>query len=109
MTARGVQRWVAPILLAALLMVVATTMQARAQGTDDLDALNKQAMALYKQGKYAEATEIAKGSLRLRRCGVALVEDGARAACGPADVEWLLSEHLGIDLRCSPRSSTSRD
>jgi Tetratricopeptide repeat len=62
---RLLQRWVAPIVLAALLMVIASLMQARAQGTDDLDALNKQVVTLYSQGKYAEATEIAKRSLAL--------------------------------------------
>jgi tetratricopeptide (TPR) repeat protein len=66
MAGRWLQRRGAPIMLAALLMVIAAPMQARAQqGTDDLDALNKQVLTLYRQGKYAEATEIAKRSLAL--------------------------------------------
>ena len=38
---------------------------ARAQGGDDLAALNAQVVQLYQAGKYAEATEIAKRSLVL--------------------------------------------
>ena len=46
-------------------MAVFTSMHARAQGTDDLDDLNGQVGALYGQGKYAEATSVAKLSLAL--------------------------------------------
>jgi CHAT domain-containing protein/tetratricopeptide (TPR) repeat protein len=65
MAGRWLQRRFALIVLAALLMVIAAPMQARERGTDDLDALNKQVQTLYSQGKYAEATEIAKRSLAL--------------------------------------------
>jgi hypothetical protein len=40
-------------------------MQTRAQRADDLAALNKLVVTLYGQGKYAEATEIAKRLLAL--------------------------------------------
>jgi hypothetical protein len=60
------RRGVALIVL-AILMVIAAPMRARAQGTDDLYALHKQIATLLPQGKYAEATEIAKGSLALAR------------------------------------------
>jgi tetratricopeptide (TPR) repeat protein len=46
-------------------LAVTASRQARAQGNDDRDALNKQVAVLYGQGKYAEATEIAKRSLAL--------------------------------------------
>ena len=64
MAGRLMRRGVALIVL-ALLLAVAAAMQARAQGADDLDALNKQVETLYSEGKYAEATAVAKRSLAL--------------------------------------------
>src|ERR1700730_14667343 len=64
MIAEHVRPRVALIVLAALLAITAS-MQARAQGTDDLEALSKQVVALYGQAKYAEATEVAKHLLAL--------------------------------------------
>ena len=46
-----------------VLMAGIGPLDARAQGPDDLDALNRQVGQLYQAGKYAEATEIAKRSL----------------------------------------------
>lgn len=48
-----------------LLLAGAGPMSARAQGTNDLDALNKRTSELYRAGKYAEATEVAKQSLAI--------------------------------------------
>ena len=59
-----VRRWLGSLMLGALL-VVGAGLVARAQDTGDLDALNKQVGALYSQGKYSEAVEVAKRSLAL--------------------------------------------
>ena len=58
------------LILAALILVVVVLAglgapAARAQGGNDLAALNAQVVQLYQAGKYAEATEIAKRSLAL--------------------------------------------
>ena len=66
MAGRRLQRWVALIVLAVLL-VTAASMQARAQCTGDFDALNKQVVTLFGQGKYAEATEAPSVRSRLPR------------------------------------------
>jgi tetratricopeptide (TPR) repeat protein len=60
MAGQWMRRWVALIVLAVLLMVIAAP-----KGTDDLDAHNKQVVTLYRQGNYAEATEITKRLLAL--------------------------------------------
>ncbi len=52
-------------ILAATLAACALLAASEARGIDDLDALNKQVESLYAQGKYAEATEIAKRALAL--------------------------------------------
>jgi tetratricopeptide (TPR) repeat protein len=59
MTRQWMWRGVVLILLAALLAITASR-QARTQGANDLDALNKEVVALYGQGKYAEAMPIAE-------------------------------------------------
>jgi CHAT domain-containing protein/tetratricopeptide (TPR) repeat protein len=52
-------------ILVVTLLVVATSVSVRAQAPDDLASLNAQVVKLYGQGKYAEATEIAKQFLAL--------------------------------------------
>jgi CHAT domain-containing protein/tetratricopeptide (TPR) repeat protein len=58
----AVRRVWGAIALIAFVALVASSgpTRAQAQGTDDLDALNRQVAQLYQAGKYAEATEIAK-------------------------------------------------
>jgi CHAT domain-containing protein/tetratricopeptide (TPR) repeat protein len=65
MVVRLLRRWVALIVLAGALAGV-EPMTARAEGADDAYALNRQVVQLYRQGEYAEATEIAKRVLQLR-------------------------------------------
>lgn len=48
------------------LLLAAIALPAWAQSTGDADAINKQFDALYDQGKYAEAAELAKRGLALR-------------------------------------------
>ena len=59
-----------PRRAAALIVLVAVlagagSVTARAQGTDDIAALNARVVKLHGEGKYAEAIEIAKRSLAL--------------------------------------------
>jgi tetratricopeptide (TPR) repeat protein/CHAT domain-containing protein len=51
---------------ALLFVVVGFSCSAWAQGVAEADALNRQAVALYQQGKYTEAIELAKRSLAIR-------------------------------------------
>ena len=59
-------RWVwRAVVLIGLVAVVAGigSLEAQAEGPDNLDALNRQVTQLYQAGRYPEATEIAKRSL----------------------------------------------
>ena len=60
MAGQGLRRGLATFLLVLALAASGATAQ-----TDDLAALNAQVEKLYGEGKYAEATEIAKQSLAL--------------------------------------------
>src|SRR5271163_4387007 len=53
------QPWVALIVLAALLAIIAS-MQARTRGTDDLAALNKRISELYSAGKFGGEIPLAE-------------------------------------------------
>ncbi len=53
------------VVLTILLLVVSSTMGASARSADDIDALNKQAVQLYGEGRYAEATAVARQALKL--------------------------------------------
>ncbi len=64
MSTLSVRHWLVSILAVALLTIVTNDL-ATAQTPDDLAALNAQVETLYDQGKYAEATGIAKQLLRL--------------------------------------------
>lgn len=58
-------RRAANVLMIAMLLTIAGPMGVQAQGAADIDALNKQSVKLYGQGKYAEATPIAEQALTL--------------------------------------------
>ena len=53
------------LILVVVLVAGLGAPASRAQGADDLAALNAQVVKLYQAGKYAEATKIAKRSLAL--------------------------------------------
>ena len=57
-------RLAANVLMVAMLVLAAPT-GAAAQGAADVDALNKQVVQLYGQGKYKEAAAIAEKALAL--------------------------------------------
>jgi hypothetical protein len=63
MGVRWLQRRV--VLIALLATLVPGTVGARAQGAEDLAALNEKFAQLYRAGNYAEAIEIANRSLAL--------------------------------------------
>ena len=64
-SARSVLLNCAVVLVAAAILAGLAQPAARAQGGDDLAALNAQVIKLYQAGKYADATVIAKRSLAL--------------------------------------------
>jgi CHAT domain-containing protein/tetratricopeptide (TPR) repeat protein len=66
MTGQLMRRGVALIVL-AVLPVIAASMQARAQGADDLAALREQVRQLHSQGKYSEAVPLAERYVALAR------------------------------------------
>ena len=59
-------RLVGAVLLVGLVWSVASAGAAHSQATDDAAALSAQVTTLYRAGKYAEATEIAKRLLAIR-------------------------------------------
>jgi tetratricopeptide (TPR) repeat protein/CHAT domain-containing protein len=105
------------LIMLTLLLVFAAPMLALAQGTDDLDALNKQFVTLYGQGKYAEAIEVAKRSLALaekkfgpdhRLVGTALnnLAELHRAQGRFAEAEPLYKRAIAIDEKALGRDHT---
>ena len=58
-------RAAACVLMMAMFLAMSGPMGAQAQSAADIDALNKQVVQLYGQGKYAEATAIAQRALTL--------------------------------------------
>jgi len=86
MARRWLQRWVAPIVLATLFLVIAAPMQMRAQGTDDLAPLREQVRQLRGQGKYTEAIPIAERYVALARN-----KHGENHAVFALAISWLAS------------------
>jgi len=61
----SVRTLVRTALLVFWLLIAIATPAAKAQPSDDLDALNQQVAALYQSGKYGEAMELSKRALAL--------------------------------------------
>src|SRR5262249_4919388 len=99
-----VQRWIALIILVALL-AAACAIPTRAQSGDEFAALRAQVSQLHSQGKYADAIPLAEQYVALARQqhGEGHTEYASHGSFGSSDEGRPLTK-LGFQVCCSIRS-----